>query len=257
MFANLGDGTYFHSGLLAIRQARRRVNITYKILYNDAVAMTGGQQVGERPRATVVQIAQSMRAEGVQAIVVVTDEPAKYDDRALAEGVTSCTTAMSWSASSWRFAKHLAPRSSSTTRPAPPKSAAVASAAPWWTRPGAWSSTNWCARAAATAACSPTVISVEPLETEFGRKRTINQSTCNKDFLRQGFCPSFVTVEGGKLRKQGKGKAAAAPSWQSCPADPAYAGVGLGHHRRRCRRHGVITIGSCWAWPHTWKARAS
>jgi indolepyruvate ferredoxin oxidoreductase len=66
MFANLGDGTYFHSGLLAVRQSiAAGVNITYKILYNDAVAMTGGQQVGERPEGhSVVQIAQSMRAEG-------------------------------------------------------------------------------------------------------------------------------------------------------------------------------------------------
>ncbi|MEO8249436.1 MAG: indolepyruvate ferredoxin oxidoreductase family protein, partial [Burkholderiales bacterium] len=80
IFANLGDGTYFHSGLLAIRQSIvAGVNITYKILYNDAVAMTGGQPVGERPEGhSVVQIAQSMRAEGAQKITIVTDEPEKY-----------------------------------------------------------------------------------------------------------------------------------------------------------------------------------
>src|SRR5205085_11870894 len=80
VFANLGDGTYFHSGLLAIRQAiAAGVNITYKILYNDAVAMTGGQQVGERPEGhSVRQIVQSLRAEGVGKVVVVTDEPEKY-----------------------------------------------------------------------------------------------------------------------------------------------------------------------------------
>ena len=80
VFANLGDGTYFHSGLLAVRQSiAAGVNITYKILYNDAVAMTGGQQVGERPEGhSVLQIAQSMRAEGAARIVVVTDEPEKY-----------------------------------------------------------------------------------------------------------------------------------------------------------------------------------
>ena len=80
MFANLGDGTYFHSGLLAVRQSiAAGVNITYKILYNDAVAMTGGQQVGERPEGhSVVQIAQSMRAEGAVKITIVTDEPEKY-----------------------------------------------------------------------------------------------------------------------------------------------------------------------------------
>src|ERR1044072_9025567 len=80
VFANLGDGTYFHSGLLAVRQSiAAGVNITYKLLYNDAVAMTGGQQVGERPEGhSVLQIAHSLTAEGVTRAVVVTDEPAKY-----------------------------------------------------------------------------------------------------------------------------------------------------------------------------------
>ena len=89
VFANLGDGTYFHSGLLAVRQSiAAGVNITYKILYNDAVAMTGGQQVGERPEGhSVVQIAQSMRAEGAAKIVVVTDEPEKYEGVKLAREI--------------------------------------------------------------------------------------------------------------------------------------------------------------------------
>jgi indolepyruvate ferredoxin oxidoreductase len=91
MFANLGDGTYFHSGSLAVRQSiAAGVNITYKILYNDAVAMTGGQQVGERPEGhSVVQIAQSMRAEGAVKITMVTDEPEKYaGDGVAPEGIT-------------------------------------------------------------------------------------------------------------------------------------------------------------------------
>ena len=81
LFANLGDGTYFHSGLLAIRQAiAAGVHITYKILYNEAVAMTGGQPVGERPEGhSVLQIVHSLRAEGVRKLFIVTDEPAKYD----------------------------------------------------------------------------------------------------------------------------------------------------------------------------------
>ena len=89
IFANNGDGTYFHSGILAVRQSvASGVNITYKILYNDAVAMTGGQPVGERAEGhSVVQIAMSMKAEGAQRIVVVTDEPEKYEGVALAEGV--------------------------------------------------------------------------------------------------------------------------------------------------------------------------
>jgi indolepyruvate ferredoxin oxidoreductase len=90
MFANLGDGTYFHSGLLAIRQAiAAGVNITYKVLYNDAVAMTGGQQVGERPEGhSPLQILHSLKAEGVGKLVVVTDEPEKYDGADLPAGVT-------------------------------------------------------------------------------------------------------------------------------------------------------------------------
>ncbi len=89
IFANIGDGTYFHSGMMAVRQSIvAGVNITYKILYNDAVAMTGGQQIGERPEGhSVVQIAQSMRAEGAAKIVVVTDEPEKYQGVALVDGV--------------------------------------------------------------------------------------------------------------------------------------------------------------------------
>ncbi|MFX8262282.1 thiamine pyrophosphate-dependent enzyme, partial [Acinetobacter baumannii] len=90
IFSNLGDGTYFHSGSLAIRQSiAAGVNITYKILYNDAVAMTGGQQVGERPEGhTVIQIMNSVISEGVARLVIVTDEPAKYEGVALAPGVT-------------------------------------------------------------------------------------------------------------------------------------------------------------------------
>ena len=138
IFANLGDGTYFHSGLLAVRQSiASGVNITYKILYNDAVAMTGGQQVGERPEGhSVVQIAQSMRAEGAIKIVLVTDEPEKYDGAKLVEGVT-VHHRDELDTISGSFARSKARRSSSTTRPAPPKSAAAASAARLLTPPNA------------------------------------------------------------------------------------------------------------------------
>ena len=90
IFANLGDGTYFHSGSLAIRQSiAAGVNITYKLLYNDAVAMTGGQQVGERPEGhSVMQIQKSMVAEGVKKVVIVTDQPEKYQGAALEAGIT-------------------------------------------------------------------------------------------------------------------------------------------------------------------------
>jgi indolepyruvate ferredoxin oxidoreductase len=140
MFANIGDGTYFHSGILAIRQSiAAGVNITYKILYNDAVAMTGGQQVGERPEGhSVIQIAQSMRAEGAAKIMIVTDEPENTKASKACPKASPSSTATRWTPCSVSSARSRAPRSSSTTRPARPKSAAAASAAPWSTRPSAW-----------------------------------------------------------------------------------------------------------------------
>ena len=153
VFANLGDGTYFHSGLLAIRQSiAAGVNITYKILYNDAVAMTGGQPVGERPEGhSVPQIMQSVLAEGVRKLVIVTDEPAKYDGAALVARRDGAPPRRARPPPARVPRDRRARRSSSTTRPAPPRSAAAASAARWPTRPSAWSSTSWSAKAAATA----------------------------------------------------------------------------------------------------------
>jgi len=211
MFANLGDGTYFHSGLLAIRQAiAAGVNITYKILYNDAVAMTGGQQVGERPEGhSVVQIAQSMRAEGAIKIVVVTDEPEKYDGVQLVDGVgvhhrdeldaiqkqfreIKGTTVIIYDQT---CATEKRRRRKRGTLVDPAKRVVINELV-----------CEGCGDCSVKSNC----MSVEPLETEFGRKRQINQSTCNKDYsCVNGFCPSFVTVEGGQLRKKAKG---AAPS---------------------------------------------
>jgi indolepyruvate ferredoxin oxidoreductase len=204
MFANLGDGTYFHSGLLAVRQSiAAGVNITYKILYNDAVAMTGGQQVGERPEGhSVVQIAQSMRAEGAVKITIVTDEPEKYDAvRGLPEGIAiehrdeldriqrefreiTGTTVIIYDQT---CATEKRRRRKRGTLVDPAQRVVINELV-----------CEGCGDCSVQSNC----VSVEPLETEFGRKRQINQSTCNKDFsCVKGFCPSFVTVEGGKLRK--------------------------------------------------------
>jgi indolepyruvate ferredoxin oxidoreductase len=206
MFANVGDGTYFHSGMLAIRQSiAAGVNITYKILYNDAVAMTGGQQVGERPEGhSVVQIAQSMRAEGAVRIDVVTDEPDKYDGVALAVGVTvhhrdeldriqremreikGCTVIIY----DQTCATEKRRRRKRGTLVDPAVRVVINELV-----------CEGCGDCGVQSNC----LSVEPLETEFGRKRTINQSTCNKDTsCLKGFCPSFVTVEGGQLKKKSK-----------------------------------------------------
>ncbi len=204
MFANLGDGTYFHSGILAIRQSiAAGVNITYKILYNDAVAMTGGQQVGERPEGhSVVQIAQSMRAEGAQRIVVVTDEPEKYQGVALAEGVQAFhrdeldriqremrdilgTTVIIYDQTCATEKRRRRKRGSLVD---PAVRVMINEEV-----------CEGCGDCGVQSNC----LSVEPLETPLGRKRTINQSTCNKDTsCLKGFCPSFVTIEGGQFKKK-------------------------------------------------------
>ncbi|MFM8576709.1 MAG: indolepyruvate ferredoxin oxidoreductase family protein, partial [Limnohabitans sp.] len=206
VFANLGDGTYFHSGLLAIRQSiAAGVNITYKILYNDAVAMTGGQQVGERPEGhSVLQIAHSVVSEGARRVVVVSDDPAKYQGVNLPAGVTvhhrdeldaiqrefreieGCTVIIY----DQTCATEKRRRRKRGTLADPARRVVINELV-----------CEGCGDCSAQSNC----LSVEPLETEFGRKRQINQSTCNKDFsCLKGFCPSFVTVEGGQLRKAAK-----------------------------------------------------
>ena len=210
VFANLGDGTYFHSGILAIRQSiAAGVNITNKILYNDAVAMTGGQQVGERPEGhSVVQIAQSMRAEGAMKITIVTDEPEKYDGVPnLPAGIAiqhrdhldkiqrefreiKGTTVIIYDQT---CATEKRRRRKRGTMVDPAVRVMINDLV-----------CEGCGDCSVKSNC----LSVEPLETEFGRKRTINQSTCNKDMsCLKGFCPSFVTVEGGQLKKKAKDKA--------------------------------------------------
>ena len=209
MFANLGDGTYFHSGLLAVRQSiAAGVNITYKILYNDAVAMTGGQQVGERPEGhSVVQIAQSMRAEGTVKITIVTDEPEKYAhitglpvgiaiehrdqlDRIQREFREIKGTSVIIYDQTCATEKRRRRKRGTLVDPA--KRVVINELV-----------CEGCGDCGVQSNC----LSIEPLETEFGRKRQINQSTCNKDYsCVKGFCPSFVTVEGGQLKKVAKGQ---------------------------------------------------
>jgi indolepyruvate ferredoxin oxidoreductase len=220
MFANLGDGTYFHSGLLAVRQSiAAGVNITYKILYNDAVAMTGGQQVGERPEGhSVVQIAQSMRAEGAVKITIVTDEPEKYATvQGLPSGIAiqhrdtldavqrefreiKGTTVIIYDQT---CATEKRRRRKRGTMAEPDKRVVINELV-----------CEGCGDCGVQSNC----LSVEPVETEFGRKRRINQNTCNLDYsCVKGFCPSFVTVQGGQLRK--KDKKGSALAWTG--AEPA------------------------------------
>jgi indolepyruvate ferredoxin oxidoreductase len=179
------------------------VNITYKILYNDAVAMTGGQPVGERSEGhSVVQIAMSMKAEGAQRIVVVTDEPEKYEGVALADGVRVFhrdeldriqremrvilgTTIIIYDQT---CATEKRRRRKRGTMVDPAVRVMINEEV-----------CEGCGDCGVQSNC----LSVEPLETPLGRKRTINQSTCNKDTsCLKGFCPSFVTVEGGTFKKK-------------------------------------------------------
>jgi indolepyruvate ferredoxin oxidoreductase len=214
VFSNLGDGTYFHSGILAIRAAvSARVNMTYKILYNDAVAMTGGQHVdGPLDPAT---ISRQIAAEGVTPIVVVTDEPEKYpagvnwapgvairhrDELDAVQREMREVKGVSAIIYDQTCASEKRRRRKRNEYPDPAKRAVINEAV-----------CEGCGDCSVQSNC----LSVEPLETEFGRKRQINQSSCNKDFsCVKGFCPSFVTVEGGQLKKP---KKAAAGSAQKAP----------------------------------------
>jgi indolepyruvate ferredoxin oxidoreductase len=209
IFANLGDGTYFHSGLLAIRAAvAAKVNMTYKILYNDAVAMTGGQR-HDGPLDPAM-ISRQIAAEGVAPIVVVTDEPDKYPrDTAWAPGVSVRhrdeldqvqrelreVRGVSALIYDQTCASEKRRRRKRNEYPDPAKRVLINERV-----------CEGCGDCSVKSNC----LSVEPLDTEYGRKRTINQSSCNKDFsCLKGFCPSFVTVEGGRLRR---GQSSAAPS---------------------------------------------
>ena len=201
VFANLGDGTYFHSGSLAIRQAvASKANITYKILYNDAVAMTGGQR--HDGDLSPQQITFQLRSEGVGEIYLVSENPDAYPANTIAPGTK------------------LAHRDDldkvmRTLRETPGCTAIVfvqTCAAEKRRRRKRGIMEDPSRRVMINAAvcegcgdCSvqSNCISVEPLETELGRKRTINQSSCNKDYsCVKGFCPSFVTIDGGSLRKR-------------------------------------------------------
>lgn len=217
VFQNLGDGTYFHSGLLAIRQAlAAKVNITYKLLYNDAVAMTGGQPLDGS--LTIPQLVQQLRGEGVERIAVVSDNPQplaaslpqlpgltvdhrrRLDaiQRELRErpGTTVLIFEQTCAAEKRRRRKRGALAD-------PPKRVYI--------NPAVCEGCGDCSR---TSNC----LSVLPLETELGRKRRIDQDACNKDYsCLEGFCPSFVTVHGGALRKP---KPAALPAGLQALPEP-------------------------------------
>jgi indolepyruvate ferredoxin oxidoreductase len=201
VFQNLGDGTYNHSGILALRWAvHTKTHMTYKILFNDAVAMTGGQR--HEGGLTVDMIARQVRAEGVERMALVTDEPEKYPstiqwpsgmsihhrdeldsvqrELALAPGVSVLIYDQTCASEKRRRRKR-------GEFPDPDKRVLI---------------NDLVCEACGDCSVQSNCVAVQPVETEFGRKRQIDQSNCNKDFsCVKGFCPSFVTVHGAKVKK--------------------------------------------------------
>lgn len=245
VFQNLGDGTYYHSGLLAIRAAvASGANITYKILYNDAVAMTGGQPV-DGP-LSVGAMAQQVLHEGVKRVVVVSDQPAGYcTDSGLPSGVqvrhrdhldevqrelrdtAGCTVLI--------FEQTCAAEKRRRRKKGelidPDKRLFINSAV-----------CEGCGDCGVRSGC----VSLDPKETALGRKRAINQASCNKDYsCANGFCPSFVGVRGGRLRRPsvtaiGDERLASVPVPERLPVPEAGFGLmiaGIGGT-------GVITVGA-------------
>jgi indolepyruvate ferredoxin oxidoreductase len=242
VFANMGDGTYFHSGLLAVRQAvAANVNITFKLLYNSAVAMTGGQSVDGD--LSVAQLVQQLRAEGVKTIVVSTDDPDRYPAadpvRKLADRIehrddldalqrdlreragVSVIVYEQMCATEKRRLRKRGKMVDPTTRVFINELVC-----------------EGCGDCSAKSNC----LSVEPSTSEFGTKRRINQSSCNKDYsCLTGFCPSFVTVEGGRVRK------AQLPAHQETVALPQPTVPAPDHQRVLAAGvggTGVVTIGA-------------
>jgi indolepyruvate ferredoxin oxidoreductase len=232
VFQNIGDGTYNHSGYMAIRGAiASGVNITYKILFNDAVAMTGGQK--NDGGLDVPQIARQVAAEGAKRVVVVTDEPRKYpsgtnwpdgltvhhrDDldavqKELAQS-PGCTVLIY----DQTCAAEKRRRRKRGQFPDPDRRVIINELV-----------CEGCGDCGVQSNC----VSVQPLETEFGRKRTIDQSSCNKDFsCVKGFCPSFVTVEGVRLKK---GSGVTAPADMPPLPEPDLPAIG--------QTYGIIVTG--------------
>ncbi|MBT3627869.1 MAG: indolepyruvate ferredoxin oxidoreductase family protein [Rhodospirillaceae bacterium] len=202
IFQNIGDGTYFHSGSLAIRAAvAAGVNITFKVLYNDAVAMTGGQPM-DGP-LSVPRVTRQLQSEGIGKIAVVTDDPLKYPlEKQFAHGVTvhhrDELDQVQRDMRLWQGVSAIVYDQMCATErrrqrkrglvPDPELRAII--------NPDVCEGCGDCSDAS-------NCLSIVPTETEFGRKRHIDQSSCNKDYsCVNGFCPSFVMVKGGRLRKR-------------------------------------------------------
>jgi indolepyruvate ferredoxin oxidoreductase len=245
VFQNIGDGTYFHSGLLPIRAAvAAGTDITFKILYNDAVAMTGGQPM-DGP-LTVPMITQQVHAEGVKRVVVVTDEPDKYPSEAgFAPEVTvhhrdeldvvqrelreiAGTTVLVYDQT---CAAEKRRRRKRGTYPDPDRRVFINEAV-----------CEGCGDCGVASNC----VAIIPKDTPFGRKRAIDQSACNKDYsCVEGFCPSFVSVHGGQLRRRAVAGAAIETGFEDLP-EPALPALGTAYGVvvTGVGGTGVVTVGA-------------
>ncbi|MBV9288460.1 MAG: indolepyruvate ferredoxin oxidoreductase family protein [Hyphomicrobiales bacterium] len=200
VFANIGDGTYAHSGALAVRQAiAADVPITYKILYNGFVSMTGGQPI--EGGMTPLQILGELAAEGVKKMALVADDPARYLGVALPPGVV-LRHRDELDPVQREFREYQGVSVILYDQPCATERRRLRKRGKWedpairtFIHPEVCEGCGDCGKVS-------NCMAIEPLETEFGRKRRINQSSCNKDFsCLEGFCPSFVTIHGGRLRK--------------------------------------------------------
>ena len=246
VFANLGDGTYFHSGYLAIRAAvAANVNITYKILYNDAVAMTGGQPIDGT--LTVPMITQQMAAEGVKRVALVSEDISRYQDRAqLPQFVTLHErTAMDDVQRELREFKGVSVLIYDQTCAAEKRRRRKKNEYPQ--APSRVFINELVCEGCGDCGVQSNCVSILPKETDLGRKRVIDQSSCNQDYsCIEGFCPSFVTLEGAQVRKSSAGRTARneefpalpepqAPTLAAKPYNILITGIG---------GTGVITIGA-------------
>lgn len=215
VFVNIGDGTFFHSGSLALRQAvAAKLRVTYKVLFNGYVSMTGGQP--HDGDLTVPRVVDIVRAEGVGRVVVVADDPRRYDEIRLPSGVdvrprTELEAVQRDLREFDGVSVLIYDQACATERRRQRKR-----------EPSLDIAKRTLINAEVCEGCGDcgvksNCMSVEPLETELGRKRRINQSSCNKDFsCVGGFCPSFVTVHGGRLKRPAQGTAGA-KSWDTLP----------------------------------------
>ncbi len=244
VFQNIGDGTYNHSGYLAIRAAKAAgVNVTYKILYNDAVAMTGGQ--ANDGGLTVYDIAAQVAAEGAQRIAVVTDEPDKYPVGAFPANATvhhrdaldavsrelAAVPGLTVLLYDQTCAAEKRRRRKRGTFPDPDQRILINERV-----------CEGCGDCGVQSNC----VAIQPVETEFGRKRQIDQSSCNKDFsCLKGFCPSFVTVKGARPKAASRAVGPDDPRLAGLPAPDAPAIEGTyGVLVTGVGGTGVVTVGA-------------